>query len=456
MQMLVLSYTAAACAICTAAAYLVLRLRLLITTTSMLLIALLLVYGPAFLSFTLSSGEHAFLLRLIGMQAEFRSSFPMVKAKVPDLNAVIIAMNLSVTLMYTGLIVGIEAVNRFAPAQTAAALVALRGWDAQRLQDELPEHRALLLAIVALLLFMVYVSISEHHVETIHDFFAIKADDSARNLFRAQFSGSANYVYRVVLGAVAPMLVIWGLLAGWLRRSWPLLVSTTLLLLATMLGKMEYLSKAPQAFFLIQLLLAALLMWTNRLSGKTVLVGGTVVATLIYATTRLIVSGDYSIFEIAYARVFEVENETLLQNFAVFPHLHPFMWGANIRPVAMLAGIPYVPSFKLVAMIWTGDPNVTAPTLFIADAWADFAYAGVLVYSVIAGAICRAIDITFLVRGKSVVGIAVLGATFWGVLTLITTALNIALFSGGLLLAPLVTAILMVTSRYLSRTAPKS
>jgi hypothetical protein len=251
------------------------------------------------------------------------------------------------------------------------------------------------------------------------------------------------------------MFVIWGFLAGWLKRSWPLLLATTLLLLVTMLGKLELLAKGPQVFFLIQLLLAALLTRTNRLSGKTVLLGGAVVAILIYATTLLIISEDQSILAIAYRRVFEVENETLVQNFAVYPHLHPFMWGANIRPVAFLIGAPYVPSFRVVAMIWTGDPNVTAPTLFIADAWADFAYPGVFVFSIIAGAVCRAIDVRFLATGKSVASIAVLVATVWGVLTLITTALNTALFSGGLLLAPVLAAVLLAASRFVSR-APKA
>jgi hypothetical protein len=101
----------------------------------------------------------------------------------------------------------------------------------------------------------------------------------------------------------------------------------------------------------------------------------------------------------------------------------------------------------MVASTWFGSYGNTNPSLFIADAWADFAYAGVLVFSVAAGAICRSIDIAFLAPGKSVVGIAVLAATFVGVLTLLTTALNIALFSGGLLLAPILAAILVVATR---------
>jgi hypothetical protein len=60
----------------------------------------------------------------------------------------------------------------------------------------------------------------------------------------------------------------------------------------------------------------------------------------------------------------------------------------------------------------------------------------------------------FLPHGKSVVAIAVLAATFLGVLTLLTTALNIALFSGGLLLAPGLAAILIRAGRYLAGKSP--
>ena len=79
-----------------------------------------------------------------------------------------------------------------------------------------------------------------------------------------------------------------------------------------------------------------------------------------------------------------------------------------------------------------------------------------MAFSILAGAICRAIDIAFLANGKSAVAIAVLAATFWGLLTLLTTALNIALFSGGLLLAPLLAAMLIAAGRYLAGKSLKA
>jgi hypothetical protein len=453
LTMLFASYATAAAAMIAAALYLFLRLRLYVTTTTMLVGSLLLVYGPASLSFTLSSGEYGFLIRpLLGETAPPWTMFPQMKAKIGDLAPVTTAINFSLALMYLGVIAGIESINKLFPARAAATESALANWSGQRLQDDMRDDRLLLAVISALFLLMLFFSIKENHIGTIEHFFSIKGDNHARDVYRAHFGGSSNYLYRVILAAIAPMLVIWGLLSGLLNRSCPLLLAVFLLVLVTMIGKIQTLSKAPPAFFLIQIMLAILLTFTNRAAWKTAVAAVVVVALVIYVTTRLIIifPAGASTIETVYSRIFEVENETLVENFAVFPRLHPFMWGANIRPIAMLMGVPYVPSYDIVASTWYGSPDITSPTLFIADAWTDFSYAGVVAYSVIAGAICRSVDIVFLARGKSVVGIAVLSATFWGILTLITTALNTALLSGGLLLAPVLAVMLVAATWYMT------
>ena len=454
--MLTVSYVAAAAAMLAAAMHLILRLRPFITTTTMLVGLLLLIYGPAFLSFTLSSGEYALLIRpFTGGALPAPSIFLAIRAKGLDPEAIVTAMNFSVALMYVGIVAGIEAVNRVFPARAAMLATALAGWREQRLEDDVRSHSILLIVMCLLVLLMLYFSVSENHLGTISQFFAIKDDNTARNLFRADFGGSPNYWYRLALAAVAPMFIIWGLLAGLRHRFWPLLAVTCLLFALSMLGRVETLSKAPPIFLLFQILFAALLAFTNKLSWRVALVGSLLTILLIYAAARsfIIFFPGQSVAEMVYARIFEVENQTLLENFAVFPRLRPFMWGNNLRPIAMLNGVPYVPAFNIVGYIWHGSHAITSPSLFIADAWADFSYAGVIVYSIIAGAICRTLDIVFIARGKSVVGIAVLGATLVGVLTLLTTALNIALVTGGLLLAPLLAGTIMLASRGLNRAA---
>jgi hypothetical protein len=423
----------------------------------MLIVALLLVYGPAALIYTLTSGRPHFVISWLfyGVINPPHEIFARIKSKIPDFDAVVVSMNYSLALMYAGVIAGIETVNRLAQKKATKAESATSNWSAQHLQDEIGTHRALLAAISALALFMFFVSIAENHLAIITHFFSLKEND-ARDLFRLHYGGSPNYIYRTVLSAVAPMFVVWGLWAGLANRSWLLLFVALLLLACTLIGKLETLSKAPPAFLALQLALAIFLTLTNRISWRTLVVGGFAFFLFIYVVIRITIvfSPEDSPLLFVYKRLFEVQSQTLLEYFAAFPHMHPHLWGANIRPLAALMGVPYVPSFSTVAYTWFGTYDITNPALFIADAWADFSYAGVILFSILAGAICRTIDVVFLPHGKSVVAIAVLAATFWGVLTLLTTALNIALFSGGLLLAPGLAAILITAGRYFAGKSP--
>jgi hypothetical protein len=459
--MLLVSYATAATAMLGAALYLLLRLRLLLTTTTMLVGSLLLIYGPAYLSYTLSSGERGFVIHLLtGVIGPPHAMFSAIKAKVLDFDAVIMAMNFSIALMYAGIVAGIETVDRLIPKRIATMRNALANWNDQDLEGDPGYSRGLLIVILALILFMSFVSIRENHIATIWHFCSIKGDDEniARDAFRSHFAGSPNYLYRVMLGAVAPMFVIWGLLAGWLARSWLLVLAASLLLIVILIGKIETLSKAPPAFFLIQLMVAALLVFTNRLTWRSALGAAGLVTLVLYITARLTIAIPRGIagLEFVYYRVFEVENQALLENFATFPFAHPYMWGANIQPLATLIGQPFIPAYRITAQTWYGNPDISNPALFIADAWADFSYAGVIVFSLIAGAVCHSIDAVFLVHGKTVVSVAVLGATFIGVFTLLVTALNTALLSGGLLLAPVLAALLVAATRYFGRRQPIS
>lgn len=457
--MLSASYAVAAAAMLVTALYLFLRLRLYVTTATMLVGSLLLIYGPAFLSYTLSSGEPSYLIsRLTGLTGSPHPIFAIIKAKIPDIDAVVIAANFSIALMYAGIIAGIEAVDLLFPRRIAAMRAALSKWNAESLHDDIGGPHVLLMVILALTALMLLYSITEDHIATIWQFMSIPTDDNnaARNTFRLQFGGSPSYLYRLILGAVAPMFVIWGFLAGGLSRSWALLLASSLLLTATMIGKLEILSKAPPAFFLIQLMVATLLAFTNRITWRSVLAGACVAALALYTVTRLIMTfpEGTAVLQVIYTRVFESQNQSLLENFATFPFIHSHMWGANVRPLAKLMGLEFIPAYSIVAHTWYGNYDVTSPSLFIADAWADFSYAGVIVFSVIAGTICRSIDAIFLVHGKTVISIAILTATFSGVLALLITALNTALLTGGLLLAPILAGLLTTGIWYFVQRRP--
>jgi hypothetical protein len=121
--------------------------------------------------------------------------------------------------------------------------------------------------------------------------------------------------------------------------------------------------------------------------------------------------------------------------------------------LAMIMRLDFVPAFTIISQLWHNTKNATSNALFIADAWVDFSYAGVIVFSIIAGAVCRLIDAIYLANGKTVIGIAIMAAAFSGVFTLLVSALNTAFLSGGLLLAPLVAGALVTAIRLLNRGA---
>jgi hypothetical protein len=454
--MLVASYAVTAFAICGAIIFLCLRLRLFLTATTMLLGSLLLIYGPAYLSFMLSSGEKAMVIeRLSGSFGGKSVIFSIIQAASPDFNAVIIAMNSSLALMFVGVIAGIVIVDRLMPIRIAAMQVSVADWNSQPLKDNVGGPRILVAVIAALTLFLTWVSIKENHLGLIKAFLSIHGAEAGRTAYRLSHGGSQNYLYRLMLGAVAPMLIVWGVLSGWVNRSWLLLLVASLLFVAVLIGKSETLSKAPPAFFLIQLIVAGLLVFRNRLtwrSGLAVLLAIVLVLCGIIKLTMLAYD-DFGALGFLYYRVFEVPSEAVLETFGAFPFRYPHTWGANIRPLATIMGLDYVPAFTTISQLWHNTKDTTSNALFIADAWVDFSYIGVVVFSMVAGAVCRLIDAIYLASGKTVLGIAVIAASFVGVFTLLISALNTAFLSGGLLLAPLVAGMIVMAIRLLDQRA---
>ncbi|MBR1212653.1 hypothetical protein [Bradyrhizobium sp. JYMT SZCCT0180] len=454
--MLVASYVLTALSICCAAVYLCGRLRLFLTATTMLLASLLLIYGPAYLSFVLSSGEKAMLIaRLSGSEGRMSVMYSMIQSASSDFGAIIVAMNISIALMFIGVVASVEIVDRLIPGRAASLKIALADWNSQALRDSVGGTRVLLVIVVCLTLFLAWISFSEDHLGTIGSFLSITGDEAARAAFRLNNGGSPNYLYRMALGAVAPMLVVWGLLSGWVNRSWGLLSVAGLLLVAVLIGKSEILSRAPPAFFLVQLIVAGLLVFRNKLTWRSALVVLSAVILILYVVVRLTISvyDSFGPWGFLYYRIFEVPSESALETFGAFPAKYPHTWGANIRPLAAMMGLDYVPAFTIISQLWHNTKDATSNALFIADAWVDFSYGGVIVFSALAGAACRLIDLIYLVNGKTTIGIAMMAAAFGGVLTLLVSALNTAFLSGGLLLAPLVAGAIVGIIKVMNRNS---
>ncbi|MGY4622996.1 hypothetical protein [Bradyrhizobium sp. USDA 4486] len=430
-MMLSATYVVAALSMYCAALYLVYRLKSYLTTSSFLLAFLLLVHGPAYLVYMLFRGSGSVIYQRIAYGANFES--------------VVVSLNVSIALMFLCVIVGIEVVDRLMPAGVKQLGLGLSAWNDQRLESG-PRQPWLLLTIITLTAaYMAVVSLKEHHLSVIAGYLAVAGDELEKIAYRQQFGGSQSYSYRVLLASIAPMLILWGGFSAWIQRWWPLLITTLVLVALTLIGKLDTLSKAPAALFIIQLLLVAYLARRNDVTLRVGFAGLLIASLVFYPVIRVAVpeTQGWDAFGFLYYRIFDTSNEAVLEFFATFPDRMPHTWGGNIRLVAFLLGKEYTPSYFEVLRHWHGAGGSSVTGMFIADAWVDFSYFGVILFSSLAGAICRVIDIVFLTRGKTAVSLAVLGSTFIGVYNLTISALPAALLSGGLVTGPVIALVIL-------------
>ena len=425
------TYVVAALSMYSAALYLIFRLRLYLATRSFLLVFLLLVHGPAYLIYMLFRGSGSIIYERIARDANFES--------------VVVSLNVSIALMFLSIIVGIEAVDRSMPARAKQLFLGLSAWKGQRLESGRRRPWVLLGAITLAAGFMAVVSLKEHHLAVIKGYLAVAGDEFEKIAYRQQFGGSQSYLYRVLLASIAPLLIVWGGFSAWTLKWWPLFIVTMALVALTLIGKLETLSKAPAALFIIQLLLVAYLARRNDVTWRVAFAGFVIASVVFYPVIRVAVpqTQGWDAFSFLYYRVFDNSNEAVLEFFATFPHRLPHTWGANIRPLAFLLGKEYAPSYFEVLRLWHGAGGSSVTGMFIADAWVDFSYFGVILFSILAGAICRIIDIVFLAQGKTVISLAVLGSAFIGAYNLTISALPAAFLSGGLVTAPLIAILIL-------------
>jgi oligosaccharide repeat unit polymerase len=300
---------------------------------------------------------------------------------------------------------------------------------------------------------MAWISLKEQHLAIIAGFLSVAGNEAAKTAYRQQHGGSHVYLYNVVVASIAPMMVVWGALSGWTRRWWPLLAVTVLLAVTTVLGKIETLSKAPFALFLLQLMLVVYLVRRNNINWRVALACVIVTLMIFYPIIRLAIPevDQMEALSFFYYRAFDVSNHALLEYFAAYPERISHTWGANIRPVAAIWGLQYTPSFDVVSRLWRFTGGSTTTAMFIGDAWADFSYFGVAGFSLFVGTICRAIDIVLLSGGKTVAGLAVLAAAFVGIYNLMISALPTSMLSGGLILPPLLVFTIVEGQKLLTR-----
>ena len=265
-------------------------------------------------------------------------------------------------------------------------------------------------------------------------------------VFRSTMGGSRLYAYNLFLASIAPFISMLLLL-----RPAPQLKIYTILrygfIVATLVGKATLFNRSAMALFLVELIAVKALLGDNRITVMRV-ARGVLVVMLMVLPFFYHYRADMSIFlALFFDRIWMTLYDGMVPYFRYFPDVVPFAMGRNFRVINLVlyGGADYTPpmvAFAQAAGNYLGVFNAG----FIAEAWADFGYAGAFFVSAILGVSAALADLAIFGDGvKTRESAAILVCVVYGVLQISATAAQTAMFSGGFALIPLLAAFLKMT-----------
>lgn len=396
-----------------------------LSLSSVLLGLLLLFHGPAYLYYT----------RVWGPSTGF---YYHILAAAPG-QPVLRNLDLAIACLFTCVPLGVKFADVWWGESGLSVRRAIASWKSSTPGvTTLEASRLRIWLLVIGLGVMVPFVFADHQFAKVHQYlsFDLTADDKID--LRREAGGSAFYPYNLLVATVAPFLAFCAIAARNLSgRSWLLSVAGFVGLVV--LAKMALLSKAPVAIFILQMLLVVVMCKTLQPSARA-LYGVLGAAFLLFGAMAAIampmLDGVEVVGRYIFYRSVMVTNEGLLEYFSAIPYVLHFNWGAKLGWIASLFGGQYdLSNVWLVSQVHRGVLGSTTAVLFIGDAWADWAWLGVVVSPFALGFLVRALDIALICRrGKSVAVIGALGLGQCGISIALHTALQSTLLTGGLLL----------------------
>lgn len=422
-----------------------------LSLTSLGLVAILLFHGPAFLYYLWVEAPDSVLFNIIMFGK--------------DQNAILSTLTYSIAWTLGGMILGYEIGMRISNKSVQPVKYTLQNWEQLPAQSRFDPTGSLLpISFLAIALCIVFFMI-DNQLYKAYLFFFFDGSEQDKVGLRRDFGGSAVYLYNLALSSIIPFLTVACLISGHIRNNKTLVITGMVLGAFVVIGKMATLSKGPVAIFLLQLVIARILLKRQKWSFRNVVV---IVLTISFglALATAAMNPDLEldeIFEFLFFRAFLIVNEGLVEYFAAIPDVIPHNWGRQIGIVSSILGLfgeskELVATYFEVGAVARGSYGATSTVMFIGDAWADFAIWGVLIFPVLAGIVIKSIDLYALRHGRTDEAIALLVAGYYGIYTALSTSLQTALLTGGLLTVPILSRVLTTRAgtRWQTRLTLKS
>ncbi len=341
-------------------------------------------------------------------------------------------------LMWLGLVLGIELSRAALPAYADQAARTLRGWRTLALRDDPGVDQLLVLLGVLMALFIFGMFFGMGKPSQLSSFVAIDLTKEKQKL-RLELGGQGGYLYQTLIASIGPFVSFLLLIKGFAGRRLSLLAAGVLLAAAVFAGKIGTFQKIPWLVYLLQLLV--IYQACRRLEfglGRILLFLSLLLAGAIGAALLALPDLDSTnIVEWLAYRFFEVNDEVVYQTFYVYPQHLPHTWGMNIGLIHNIFGSGELTSAHTQVANFFGAEGATFDAFFIADAWVDFSYVGVLAMAVLVGFVVKSVDLYVMSLGKTPLAVALLGSGMYGLFQLMVTSAFTAFLSGGLVFIPL-------------------
>lgn len=413
---------------CIAAWHLKRSITLHISVSALLFGALLLIHGVPLLSYLYFSGPDTDIYEAALARLNRDEIIDMVQFAVA-------AMFLFITLG------SLSAEGLFPHWAAEYKRFSMSGRLGKQLRHVLVDNPTTTLFFVLVIVVMLAVAILESQPSKIVGFYTSPLNDYDKAMLRNKTGGSSFYFYNVFASSVGTYVAMVAFMSWKLERGkFGIGVLALALFGLLWVAKLATLMKAPPVMFLMQYLLLYMIVGGKRFSPKLIAGILIVVVALFVGIIKLTFYDlDFaSIFEFLYYRMLEIPNEVLLEYFAAIPATLPYEWGQGLFGFLRDEnGIASLPTYFAVAALTRGNIESSSNAMFIADAWAQFSWFGVVLFSYLAGLISRTVDLYAFGQGFTDESAVIVAACSYSVLTMLTTSFTTALITGGLALVPL-------------------
>jgi hypothetical protein len=341
-------------------------------------------------------------------------------------------------LMWGGVIAGMEAVALVVRRKASAADRVARLWASESLPLRSPSDSAVTAAVLLTITFLAATTAFENPLAKLREFITLNGDTNSIAELRGSVGGSKLYVYNVLIASVGPFLSFVTVLRALRRRrasSWVLAAITVTLV---GLGRVGLLNRSSLPIYLVQLALVPFVAQGLRIRLRHAIIVIGLGAVFVYPFFFHYLSiGPGEFVGSFFDRAVLAPYYGLPSYFSTFPDEVPFAMGRSVSLINYFFYHErnYIPPMLLFAQK-AGNFYGSFNGMFVGEAWADFGFYGVLVESFLLGLSLGIVDIWIFARGKTIEGAAAIVGVMYGVIVLSGTALQTALFSGGIVLVP--------------------